>query len=358
MSNYASPFVASLDPYQPGEQPREGGFVKLNTNENPYPPAPTVYEVLHSADAERLRLYPDPESVDLRNAIAGHHGLTADNVFAGNGSDEVLGHAFNAFFRQSRPILFPDITYSFYPVYANLYGIDYKQLPLNADFEIDFSQYRELCGGVIFANPNAPTGILKSLNAVKALLQAQRDVVVVVDEAYIDFAPDGASASSLLAEFDNLLVVQTLSKSRSLAGLRVGYALGSEALIAALNTVKNSFNSYPVNALSAALGSASFADPEYFRKTCKRIIDSRDALMAELSALGFNSLPSCSNFVMTSHLNIQAGVLAQKLRDQKILVRYFNTERLDNYLRITIGNEQQNAELLTALRQIVKSING
>jgi len=353
MRRFTSSFIDTLDPYQPGEQPRETGFIKLNTNENPYSPAPQVVDALREFDAGKLRLYPDPESTNLCESIANHHGLAVENVFVGNGSDEVLGHAFNAFFRHPRPLLFPDITYSFYPVYAKLYGIDYQLQPLNADFEIDFADYCKPCAGVIFANPNAPTGVLKSLESIRDLLHAQRDAVVVIDEAYIDFAPAHSSADKLLAEFDNLLVVQTLSKSRSLAGLRLGYALGSSELIAALKRVKNSFNSYPVDQLSAELGQASFRDETYFRQTCKRIIASRTALLEGLSGLGFNSLPSAANFVMTSHRHIPAAQIARKLREQKILVRYFNAPRLNEYLRISIGSEQENAALLAALKLIV-----
>jgi len=361
MSEYWSSFVSELDPYVPGEQPTECDIIKLNTNENPYPPSPAVIAAIKNSAEASLQLYPDPESVTLRNAIAAYHSdnvkLTRSNVFVGNGSDEVLAHAFNALFRKDKPLLFPDITYGFYPVYCKLYDISYELVGLGDTFEIparfgDASQ--PVAGGIVLANPNAPTGILLGLKEIENILRVNSGAVVLVDEAYIDFADDekAASAVNLVDRYPNLLVVRTLSKSRSLAGLRVGYALGQPNLIEGLNRVKNSFNSFPVDCLAQAAVVASIEDEAYFQEKRRAVIEQRNYLMTELKKLGFNSLPSSANFIMTTHSKMRAEELAQQLRQQKIIVRYFSKPRLENFLRITVGNEEQNKALVEVLKVI------
>lgn len=353
MSRFWSPFVKSLAPYVPGEQPVEHDIIKLNTNENPYPPAPAVFDVLQNYAAEKLRLYPDPESITLTATIANYHQLNADNIFIGNGSDEVLAHVFNAFFRQDKAVFFPDITYSFYSVYCKLYGIEYQLKPLTAAFEIDFADYQQQNGGVIFANPNAPTGVLSSLKSIEKLLEKCSDSVVVVDEAYIDFADKSSSAIELITRFKNLLVVRTLSKSRSLAGIRVGYALGNAELINGLNRVKNSFNSYPIDRLASEMAIASFSDEAYFQTTCRRIIENRQLLLNGLVAMGFECLPSAANFLLLRHKEHEAKWLMQELRSRSILLRYFNKARLNQCLRITVGSAGENETLLQAMSEIL-----
>ncbi len=359
MRRLFSPSLDKLSPYVPGEQLDAPGLVKLNTNENPYPPAPAALDAIRAAANEDLRLYPTPDSAALCDTIARHYGLASEQVFVGNGSDEVLAHAFNAFFRQSEPLLFPDLTYSFYPVYCDLYAIEYRQVPLDEHYCIQVADYRQPNGGIIFPNPNAPTGIGLGRAALESLLRDNRDSVVLVDEAYIDFAvasdsdPDRVvSAVDLVDRYDNLLVVQTLSKSRSLAGLRLGYALGSAPLVDALNRVKNCFNSYPVDRLAQHAAQASFSDQAYFEQQCQRIIDNRQQLVEQLQALGFDCLPSQANFVLASHARLPAASIASDLRERQILVRYFNKPRLDNYLRISVGSETQVEQLVAALRDI------
>lgn len=354
MSRFWSSFVNTLQPYMPGEQPSGDKVVKLNTNENPYPPSPSVKKIIADFDVDNLRLYPDPESALLTRVIARHHLVDDENIFLGNGSDEVLAHAFNAFFRQQKPVLFPDITYSFYPVYCGLYGIDYSAVALNEDFEIDLAAYPEANGGIIFTNPNAPTGMLVSRQDIENLLERNNQTVVVIDEAYIDFSSDSAqcSAVGLIGQYPNLLVVRTLSKSRSLAGIRLGYAIGDKNLIEALNRVKNSFNSYPIDALTTAAAVASFNDDNYFRSTCTKVIANRNQLIEGIQALGFDCLPSATNFVMARHKTVEARVLYQALRDRDILVRFFDKPRLDQYLRISVGSEVEIEALIAALKAI------
>jgi len=357
MSRYWSDVVHRLTPYVPGEQPKLAQLVKLNTNENPYPPSPRVVaaisdELAHAAEA--LRLYPDPNADRLKEAIAGRYascGISSRQVFVGNGSDEVLAHVFAALLKHAQPILFPDITYSFYPVYCRLYGIDYRTLPLNDAFEIDLDDYRQPNGGIIFANPNAPTGCLLALPAIEALLATWQDSVVVVDEAYIDFG--GESAIALVNRYPNLLVVHTLSKSRSLAGLRIGYAVGAEDLIDALERVKNSFNSYPLDRLAQVGALAALADERHFEKTRRAVIDSREQLRQDLQALGFVVLPSAANFIFVRDAQHDAGEIAARLREQGIIVRHFMLPRIEQYLRISIGSESQCRTLVNALRQIL-----
>ncbi|WP_319557316.1 histidinol-phosphate transaminase [Thiomicrorhabdus sp.] len=351
MSQFWSQLVHSLTPYVPGEQPKVDNLIKLNTNENPYPPSPKVTAAIAEQNNDKLRLYPDPNSDLLKQAIADYHGLQTNQVFVGNGSDEVLAHAFQALLKQDAPLLYPDITYSFYPVYCGLYDIDYELIPLNDDFEIVAEDYQRDCGGIIFPNPNAPTGRLLGLDVIKQLLEMHPNRVVVVDEAYIDFG--GESAIALVNDYGNLLVIQTLSKSRSLAGIRVGFAIGQAHLIEALERVKNSFNSYPIDRLALYGAAASFGDEEYFQNACQKIISTRETLVSAMTEMGFKVIPSAANFIFATHPQQDAAELAQKLRDRKIIVRYFNKERIDQYLRITIGTDAENAALIQAFKEII-----
>lgn len=351
MSRYWSDVVKSLTPYVPGEQPRTEGLVKLNTNESPYPPSPLVLQAIRETSADGLRLYPDPESVTLRQAIAARNGIDSKQVFVGNGSDEVLAQTFMALLDHNLPLHFPDISYSFYPVWSELFGIEYSTVPVASDFSIDPAAYPPNNGGIIIPNPNAPTGMLMSLEAIRALLFRSADSVVVIDEAYIDYG--GESAVQLIEEFDNLLVVQTLSKSRALAGLRVGFAMGSTTLIEALERVKNSFNSYPLDVIAQRAALASLDDEDYFHSTCQRVIDSRENLRSAMETLGFEVLPSCANFVFVTHPKYPAGELFALLRKRGIIVRHFDKPRIENYLRISIGSEEANDALLTALRELL-----
>ena len=350
MSKFWSPFVHNLVPYVPGEQPKMTRLVKLNTNENPYGPSPKALAAMREQISDDLRLYPDPNCDLLKQTVADYYGVQASQVFVGNGSDEVLAHAFQAFFQQGKPLLFPDISYSFYPVYCGLYGVEPKQIPLDEDFAINLDDYRQDNGGIIFPNPNAPTGRLLPLEAIEQLLERNTDSLVLVDEAYIDFG--GQSAIALVNQYPNLLVVQTLSKSRSLAGMRVGLAVGQPELIEALERIKNSFNSYPLDRVALAGAAASFADREYFEQTCSKVIASREAMVSELTALGFEVLPSAANFVFARHPQQDAGELAAKLREQGVIVRHFRQPRIEQFLRITVGTDEQNAELIEALSGI------
>jgi histidinol-phosphate aminotransferase len=350
MSKFWSEFVKDLVPYVPGEQPKMARLVKLNTNENPYAPSPKAIAAMHAELGDGLRLYPDPSGGKLKQAVAQYYGIDADEVFVGNGSDEVLAHAFQAFFQQDLPILFPDISYSFYPVYCGLYGITYQPVALDDTFAIRPEDYARPNGGVIFPNPNAPTGRLLSLDAVEQILKGSPDSVVLVDEAYIDFG--GQSAVSLIRRYPNLLVTQTLSKSRSLAGLRVGFAVGHPDLVEALERIKNSFNSYPLDRVAIAGAAAAVEDVEHFENTCSQVIESRNRLTNDLQSLGFDVLPSAANFVFAMHPHRDAAKLAAALREQGIIVRHFKQARIAQYLRITIGTPDQNAALIKALRRL------
>jgi histidinol-phosphate aminotransferase len=347
MSKFWSPFVNDLVPYVPGEQPKLTKLVKLNTNENPYGPSPKAIDAMRAAISDELRLYPDPNSDLLKQAVARYYGVDAGRVFLGNGSDEVLAHAYNAFFRQDQPLLFPDISYSFYPVYCGLYGVDYQAVPLDEQFQIRVEDYARPNGGIIFPNPNAPTGCLLALDAVEQILKNSPDSVVIVDEAYIDFG--GETAISLVDRYPNLLVTQTLSKSRSLAGLRVGLAVGHPDLIEALERVKNSFNSYPLDRMAIVGAAAAFDDREYFEHTCQRVIASREALVEQLEGKGFEVLPSAANFIFARHPQHDAAGLAAKVREQGVIVRHFKQARIAQFLRITIGTPEQNQALVDAL---------
>lgn len=350
MSKFWSDFVKDLVPYVPGEQPKAARLIKLNTNENPYGPSPKALAAMQAELTEGLRLYPDPNGERLKQAVADYYGIEPSNVFVGNGSDEVLAHAFMGLFRHDAPILFPDISYSFYPVYCGLYGIEYETIPLDDDFVIRPSDYARANGGIIFPNPNAPTGCLLPLEAVEQIVSASPDSVVLVDEAYVDFG--GQSAISLIKRFPNLLVTQTLSKSRSLAGLRVGFAVGDAALVEALERVKNSFNSYPLDKVALAGAAAALDDVDYFEDTCSRVIESRRILTRDLESLGFEVLPSAANFVFATHPGREAAAIAATLREQGIIVRHFKQPRISAYLRITVGTPEQNAALIDALRAL------
>jgi len=355
VEEFWSPRVRALKPYVPGEQPRIAGLIKLNTNENPYPPSPAVIDAIQHAASDALALYPDPESMLVREAIAGRHGLQASEVFVGNGSDEVLAHAFFAFFQQAEPLLVPDITYTFYRVYAQLYDINVELQPVDPQLRVDVAalaaRARGGCGGIVLANPNAPTGIGLPLSDVEALLKACPNRVVLVDEAYVDFG--GQSALPLIGHYPNLLVVQTLSKSRSLAGLRVGFACGQQHLVDALVRVKNSFNSYPLDRLAQAGAVGSLEDEGWFTKTRDAVIDTREGLVLALEGLGFDVLPSQANFVFARHPARDAAELAADLRQRKVLVRHFKQPRIDQFLRISIGTRDQCAALVTALREVL-----
>jgi histidinol-phosphate aminotransferase len=354
VSRFWSDIVNTLTPYVPGEQPALARPVKLNTNENPYPPSPRVIDAITRElgnNGDSLRKYPDPTARALRETIAQHHGLRAEQVFVGNGSDEVLAHTFQALLKHDTPIRFPDITYSFYPVYAQLYGVAFDAVALNADFGIDVDDYRAPNGGVLLPNPNAPTGRALPLDEISILLAANPDSVVVIDEAYVDFGAE--SAAILVDEYPNLLVIQTLSKARSLAGMRVGYALGHEALIEALTRVKDSFNSYPLDRLAQVAAIASFEDDDYFRATCAKVIASRERLSAELKALGFDVVPSAANFVFARHPAHDAVALAASLKEKEIFVRHFRLPRIDQHLRITVGTDAECDALVAALRAVL-----
>jgi histidinol-phosphate aminotransferase len=342
--------VHRLSPYMPGEQPRRENLVKLNTNENPFGPSPRVMEAIRGELGDALRLYPDPAASLLRQTAADYYGLEPRQVFVGNGSDEVLGHTFCALFQHDRPLLFPDITYSFYPSYCRLYGIAYQTIPLAEDFSLQLEVYDRPNGGIIFPNPNAPTGCLLPLHDIEHLLQSNSDTVVVVDEAYIDFG--GESAVSLINRYPNLLVIQTFSKSRALAGLRIGLALGNEELIQGLVRVKDSFNSYPMDRLALAAAVASIRDEAYFRETCRRVIDLREQLADGLLELGFEMPPSRANFLFVRHPRWDAAELAAALREQGVIVRHFKQPRIDQYLRITVGTAEQNNALMAALEKL------
>lgn len=347
MSRFWSPFVKDLVPYVPGEQPKLANLVKLNTNENPYGPSPKALAAMRAAISDDLRLYPDPNSDLLKQAVADYYGVDTRQVFLGNGSDEVLAHIFHGLFQHDKPLLFPDISYSFYPVYCGLYGIDFDAVPLDDAFQINVDDYARANAGIIFPNPNAPTGCLLGLDAVERLLQGSPDSVVVVDEAYIDFG--GQSAIALVDRYPNLLVTQTLSKSRSLAGLRVGLAVGHPDLIEALERIKNSFNSYPIDRVAVAGAAAAFADRDYFQQTCEAVIESREKLVAQLQQRGFEVLPSAANFIFARHPQQDGAQLAARLREQGVIVRHFKQPRIAQFLRISVGTEAQNQALIEAL---------
>lgn len=343
--------IRRVVPYTPGEQPQKSRMIKLNTNENPYPPCAKVEEILKTYDADKLRLYPDPTMKKLTDALAAYHGVEKDMVFAGVGSDDVLAMAFMTFFANGKPILFPDITYSFYSVWADLFGIRYRQPRLDGDFKIQKEDYYPQNGGVILPNPNAPTSLYAPLSDIEDILRHNEDVIVVIDEAYIDFG--GESALRLVSEYENLLVVRTYSKSRSMAGMRIGYAIGSPTLIRALNDVKYSFNSYTLNALSIEAGTAALADEEYFQERIAQIKRTRAWTVQQLLKLGFEFPEPAANFIFARHPKYRAEDIQNALRDRDIYVRHFNGLRIQDYLRITIGTDDEMQELVDVLTQIV-----
>lgn len=343
--------IQELEAYVPGEQPKDRKYIKLNTNENPYPPSPKALEAIHAAIGDELRLYPDPECSHLTQTIARRFGLAPEEVFVGNGSDEVLAMCFPAFFDPDKTILFPDITYSFYPVYAALYQTPYQTVPLNADFTVPVDAFLQPNGGILIANPNAPTGMELPLDAIERILAANPDSVVIVDEAYVDFG--GETAVPLISKYPNLLVVRTTSKAYSLAGLRVGWAMGNANLIAALNTVKNSINSYTLDRAAIVGAAAAIADVEYFEDCCRKVIATRERSTAALETLGFRCLPSRTNFLFAAPQTMDAEELFLKLRERGILVRYFKKPRISGFLRITIGTDDEMDALIAALKDIL-----
>ncbi|MFZ9122237.1 MAG: histidinol-phosphate transaminase [Burkholderiaceae bacterium] len=356
MNPFWSPVVGQLAPYIPGEQPQVDGLIKLNTNENPYPPSPRVVEAIRAvlgADGNRLRLYPDPHSAELRAAAAGLYGLTADHVFAGNGSDEVLAFVFQGLLHHSEPVVFPDITYSFYPSYCRLYGLTHQTLALTDDFEIELAAVPRSARALIFPNPNAPTGRVLARSAIEQFLTERPETLVVVDEAYVDFGAE--SCAPLVASHANLLVTQSLSKSRALAGLRVGLAFGQPGLLEALIRIKDSFNSYPLDRLAGAAAVAAMTDTDWLERNRQTVMRSRDWLTQQLTKLGFEVLPSMANFVFARHPEREAAVLADGLRARKILVRHFDKPRIHDRLRITVGTQPQCEALVDALAALTNN---
>ena len=359
MSRFWNPDLQNLSPYVPGEQPKLEKLIKLNTNESPYGPSPKALAAIAQANNDNLRLYPDPDAKDLKQAIAKHHGLQVNQVFVGNGSDEVLAHVFLGLLKHpNRPVLFPDITYSFYPVYCQLFGIDYQTVLLNSEFAIEPNDYlqksKELDGngGIIFPNPNAPTGRGLPRSQIERLLAQNQNSVVVIDEAYVDYGTESC-VPLLHSNPPNLLITHTLSKSRALAGLRVGYALGHADLIIGLERVKNSFNSYPLGKLAQIGAIAAIEDQAHLDVITKKVITTRTHFVEKLSRLGFKTLPSSANFVFTHHPQHDTGSLKQALRERGIVVRHFKTSRIEQYLRITIGTDEQMDALLSALGEIL-----
>lgn len=351
MSRFWSALTHSLSPYTPGEQPRMAGLVKLNTNEHPLGPSPRVLAALRAAADDSLRFYPDPRATALRETLAAYHGVTPDQVFVGNGSDEVLAHAFAALLKHDAPLLFPDITYSFYPTYCRLFGVAYETVPLDASMRVRLADYRRPAGAIILANPNAPTGVALSRAEIAALAEEHAAIPVVIDEAYVDFGAE--TALPLITAHPNLLVVRTLSKSRALAGLRVGYAIGDAALIEGLTRVKDSFNSYPLGRLAQAGAIAAIEDEAHFKSSRAYVIAARTRLAAGLAELGFEVLPSAANFVFARRAGHSGADLAAALRARAIIVRRFDAPRIADYLRITVGSNEQIEQLLDALRALV-----
>lgn len=352
MSKLWSSMAKRAKPYVPGEQPKEVNVLKLNTNENPYPPSPAVIEAIKSKAKEKLHLYPSPTLDQLKEKLAAHYGLTKDNIFVGNGSDEVLAFSFMAFFEPGKKILFPEITYSFYPVYATLYNIPYEEVPLKRDFSLQASDYFQSEGGVIFPNPNAPTSTYLPIEQIEDIVKTNENQVVIIDEAYIDFASQ--SAVSLVKKNNNLLIVQTMSKSRSLAGLRVGFALGHPALIEALIRIKNSFNSYTLDQLAIAGAEAAIDDKKYTEKITKKIIKTRTWVSKQMKQKGFYVIPSQTNFIFAQHVKYNAEHLFTLLKQKNVLVRHFNTDPIKDYIRVTIGTDEDMMHFLEILTKIMQ----
>lgn len=344
--------VRKVVPYVPGEQPKDKNVIKLNTNENPYPPAPGVEELMNTMTYQDFRLYPDTDATELTKSLAKFYGVRESQIFVGVGSDDVLGMAFMTFFNNTeKPVLFPDITYSFYDVWADLYRIPYKQIPLDEDFHIQKEDYLIENGGIIFPNPNAPTGVLESVSNIEDIVKANPESVVIIDEAYIDFG--GQSCLPLVEKYENLMVVQTFSKSRSMAGMRIGFAIANEKMIDYLKAAKFSYNSYTMNMPSLIMGVASVEDKAYFEQTCEKIITTREWFKKEMKALEFVFTDSYSNFLFAEHKSVPAKEIFDKLKEKKIYVRYWNKARINNRLRITIGTDEQMQQLIEALKEIV-----
>ncbi|MBL4608877.1 MAG: histidinol-phosphate transaminase, partial [Pseudomonadales bacterium] len=353
MTKYWSKTVTRLNPYTPGEQPQDKPYTKLNTNENPYPPSPSVISRLKDTAGEKLRLYPDPECSELKEAIAKYYKVSRKSVFVGNGSDEVLAFSFSAFFDTDKKLHFPDITYSFYPVYCSLYDINFTKVPLNSQLEINTADYEQANGPIILPNPNAPTGIPLNLEQIEHLLLMNKEDVVIIDEAYVDFGAE--SAIPLIEKYPNLLVIQTFSKSRSLAGLRCGFAIGNENLIEALERVKNSFNSYPLDQFAIKGAVAALEDEDYFQDMRQRVITTRNRVRALLNDIGFNTLNSAANFLFITHPKFPAKNIYQDLKTQGILVRYFDKPRIDNYLRVSVGTDEEMDQFISEIYRLIKA---
>lgn len=347
--------LRNIEPYVPGEQSKDKDIVKINANENPYPPSPKAIEVLKSFDTNKLRFYPSANSTKLKEAIAKYYKVDVSNVFVGNGSDDVLAVAFQSFFNSDKPIAYPDLTYSFYPVWCSLFGIEYKNYPVGDDFRINPEDYREENGGVVIPNPNAPTSLGEGLDFVEKILDYNQDSVVIIDEAYVDFG--GTSSVPLINKYENLLVTGTFSKSRSLAGLRIGFAIGSKALIDVMEAVKNSYNSYTVDSLSIEMGAASIEDDEYFKSTCKKVIETRERVTLELEKLGFDVLDSQTNFIFATHNEHNMKTLFEYLKTQKVFIRYFSLPRIENYVRITIGTNEEMDIFLKKTKEFILNDN-
>lgn len=347
--------LRNIEPYVPGEQSKDKDIVKINANENPYPPSPKAAEVLKGFDTNKLRFYPSANSTKLKEAIAKYYKVDVSNVFVGNGSDDVLAVAFQSFFNSEKPIVYPDLTYSFYPVWCSLFGIKYKNYPVGDDFRINPEDYKEKNGGVVIPNPNAPTSLGEGLDFVEKILNYNQDSVVIIDEAYVDFG--GTSSIPLIDKYENLLVTGTFSKSRSLAGLRIGFAIGSKALIDVMEAVKNSYNSYTVDSLSIEMGAASIEDDEYFKSTCKKVIKTRERVTLELEKLGFDVLDSQTNFIFATHNKHNMKSLFEYLKTQKVFIRYFSLPRIENYVRITIGTNEEMDIFLEKTKEFILNDN-
>lgn len=347
--------LRNIEPYVPGEQSKDKDIVKINANENPYPPSPKAIEALKSFDTNKLRFYPSANSTKLKEAIAKYYKVDVSNVFVGNGSDDVLAVAFQSFFNSEKPIVYPDLTYSFYPVWCSLFGIKYKNYPVGDDFRINPEDYKEKNGGVVIPNPNAPTSLGEGLDFVEKILNYNQDSVVIIDEAYVDFG--GTSSIPLINKYENLLVTGTFSKSRSLAGLRIGFAIGSKALIDVMEAVKNSYNSYTVDSLSIEMGAASIEDDEYFKSTCKKVIETRERVTLELEKLGFDVLDSQTNFIFATHNKHNMKSLFEYLKTQKVFIRYFSLPRIENYVRITIGTNEEMDIFLEKTKEFILNDN-
>ncbi|WP_297429756.1 histidinol-phosphate transaminase [Clostridium sp.] len=351
MSKYWSEITKNIEPYVPGEQPKDRKYIKLNTNENPYPPSPKVIEAIKQTAEENLQLYPDPNCDELRSTVADYYNLSPNQIFVGNGSDEVLAFSFMAFFNKNNPILIPDITYSFYEVYVKLFNLKKILIPVDDNFDFSVESFCTANGGIVIANPNAPTTKYLSVESLKKIIEYNLESVVIIDEAYVDFG--GESMIKFINDYPNLLIIQTLSKSRALAGLRVGFAFGHKDLIEGLNRIKNSINSYTLDRLSLAGAKASFEDDAYFQNIGLKVIDTREKVIPNLKKLGFKVLESKANFLFVSHNTIEAKILFKELRNKGILVRYFNKPKIDNYLRISIGTQEEMEVLLEKLREII-----